>query len=422
MAETIVLKNGFLIPNPPFDGFLSDLVIREDIIADILPSGEGKGDIVMDVEGCAVTPGFIDIHAHLREPGFTHKDDINSATRTAVCGGITTVFAMPNTDPVTDSVKKVRALKKIISEKALCRVYPVGAVSKGLKGKKLTPIEEMAKEGVRAFSDDGMPVRDSIFNEAVERITASGCILIQHPEDEKTAGEGVVLDGYWSKYFSVKGIDPESESRCVAGNLGSIEAFGGKIHFTHISSASSVGLIRRAKKKGLDVSADATPHHIYFTSRRLKKMLGDAVMNPPLRTDKDNRAIMEGLADGSIDIIATDHAGHSRLEKIRELEKVPKGVIGFQTLGGVIFGKVASLTGVEKAVSLVTSRPADRFGLKLGRILPGYPADVSVWKTKSWRVDRDKLGGKPSNSPFEGVVFNMVALKVIVGGKILLNS
>ncbi|MBN1620799.1 dihydroorotase [candidate division WOR-3 bacterium] len=421
MAETIVLKNGFLIPDPPFDGFLSDLVISEGTIADILPSGEGKGDIILDVEGCFVTPGFIDIHAHLREPGFTYKDDISSATRTAVCSGITTVFAMPNTFPVTDSVKRVRAMKKIISEKALCRVYPVGAVSKGLKGKILTPIEEMAKEGIRAFSDDGMPVKDSIFDEAVNRISASGCILIQHPEDERTAGEGVVLDGYWSKYFSVKGIDPESESRCVAGNLRSIESFSGKIHFTHISSASSVRLIRRAKKKMLDVSADATPHHIYFTSRRLKKMLGDAVMSPPLRTGKDRRAILEGLADGSIDIIATDHAGHSRSEKKRALAKVPKGVIGFQTLGGVIFGRVASLIGIEKAVSLVTSRPADRFGLELGRILPGFPADVSVWKAGSWRVDRDRLGGKPSNTPFDGVVFNIIALKVIVGGKILLN-
>ncbi|MBN2364416.1 dihydroorotase [candidate division WOR-3 bacterium] len=422
MADTTVLSGGFIIPDPPHCGFLSDLVIHKDKIADILPYKKAKGSIVIGVEGCIVTPGFIDVHAHLREPGYTYKDDIRFATWAAVSGGITSAFAMANTKPVTDTPDRLRKLEELIYKKAHCRVFPVGAVSKGLKGKTLTDIETMSEAGAIAFSDDGMPVRDHMIRKAAERICGAGRVLIQHPEDERTAGTGIVLEGFWSRRFRVQGIDPNSEARCIERNIAALENTLSGIHFTHVSSKISVELIRKAKAKGLRVSADATPHHIYFTCSRLGKSLGDAVMNPPLRNERDRREILAGLADGTIDMIATDHAGHSEEEKKRELSEVPKGVIGFQTLGGVIFGKVASETGFEKAVSLVTTKPADRFGLKLGRLLPGMPADVSVWNFKKNRIQKDKLEGKPKNTPFEGIILPVCVLKVFVGGKIVFDA
>ncbi|MBN1150705.1 dihydroorotase [candidate division WOR-3 bacterium] len=422
MADLTVISGGLVVPDPPSPGFVGDVVIQNGKILDLLPPGSISGSILIDSTNCVVTPGFIDIHAHLREPGFEYKDDIASATAAALSGGITTVFAMANTKPVIDSPEKVKRLMALISRKSLCRVFPIGAVSAGLKGKRINDLEGMSREGAIAFSDDGMPVRERIFLEAVKKTEAVNRIIIQHPEDEKTIGVGVVLRGKWSEYFGVEGVDPESESRCVLKNIESIEKNGGRIHFTHVSSRMSVELIRRAKKKNLDVSADATPHHIFFTAQRLKKMAGNAVMNPPLRNPRDRNAILEGICDGTIGMIATDHAGHSAEEKKARLSDVPKGVIGFQTLGGVVFGKIAEKTGVEKAVALVTSNPADRFNLKLGRILPGMTADVTVWKLKNTRVRAEKFVGKPRNTPFEGVTMPVFAYKVFLDGKMVFDA
>lgn len=419
--DKIVLQNCYFIPEPPEKGFLADLVLSNGKISDILPPNKKKNINGFDLKEAFVCPGFIDIHTHLREPGQIHKEDIYTGSLAAVSGGVTTIFAMPNTYPVIDNVKKIRSLKKVITKKAICNVLPVGAATIGLKGKKIVNIRNMSEEGIKVISDDGYPIPVHLLEEILERAAKYNIKVIQHPENEKKAGQGSILSGYWSDYFKVKGIDPESESECILSNLEIVKKSGFPIHFTHLSSIKSLKYIARAKKKNIPITVDVTPHHLALTSNRLKKAGSDAVMSPPLRSKKDNIAVKKSIIQGIVDIVASDHAPHSFDEKNKPMNEVPKGVIGLQTMFGILTKYLGDVLTVEQIISLITSKPADIFSLHAGRLKIGSPADLVIFKKKKWKVKKDKLLGKSKNTPFENFIFPYKVMATFVNGKIVFH-
>ncbi len=420
--DKFVLQNCYFIPEPPEKGFLADLVLSNGKISDILPPHKKNTMNGFNLKEAFVCPGFVDIHTHLREPGQKYKEDIYTGSLAAVSGGVTTLFTMPNTFPVLDNVKIIRSLKKVIIKRAVCNVLPVGAATIGLKGKKIVNIRNMSNEGIKVISDDGYPIPLHLLEEILERAAKYNIKVIQHPENEKKAGQGSILSGYWSDYFKVKGIDPESESECIFSNLEIVKKSGFPIHFTHLSSIKSLNYIARAKKNNIPITADVTPHHLALTSNRLKKAGSDAVMNPPLRSKRDNIAVKKSILQGIVDIVASDHAPHSFYEKNKPMNEVPKGVIGLQTMFGIITKYLEDVLTIEQIISFITSKPADLFSLCAGRLKIGSSADLVIFKKMKWRVKKDKLFGKSKNTPFENFTLPYKVMATFVNGKIVFYS
>lgn len=421
LSEITVLKNGYLILNPPEKGFVGDLVIYKDKIVDILAPGKAKGNKTINCTNLIVCPGFVDIHAHLREPGFVNKEDILSGSYAAVSGGITTILSMPNTLPVLDSISKIKKYRKLINKKSYCRIYPICAATINSDGKKITAIEKIIKsQNIIAFSDDGFPIPQDLLEEILERLKPykNKVKLIQHSEYFNDINKGVVIKGYWSKYLKVPGIPIYSEYKCIKDNIEILKKTNGSIHFTHISSKESLELILNEKKNGFDISLDVTPHHLFFTASRLKTMGSNAIMNPPLRFQKDIDFILKSIINKSIEIIATDHAPHTDKEKSLPIEKVPKGVIGFQTLLGAITKKLDKYLSLEEIISLITSNPSSIFNLPHGRLNIGNLADIAIIKKQNWKVIKRKLEGKSHNTPFNNIIFPYKIIYTFVNGNL----
>jgi dihydroorotase len=423
---------------------MSDLLIRGGRVIDPSRNSDGPADVlirdgkidavgrnipveqtttVIDAAGKIVAPGLIDLHVHLREPGFEHAETIASGAAAAAAGGFTAVCAMPNTDPVTDSLATVGFVVRQAIRAGQARVYPIGAVSLGQKGEQLTEFGELVQAGAVAVSDDGKPVRSShLMRTALEYAKSFGIPVADHCEDPSLAQGGAMHEGLVSARLGLKGIPAAAEEIMVARNIILAELTGGHVHLCHMSTRGSVELIRWAKSKGLRVTAEATPHHFTLTQDRCEGYDTNAKMNPPLREAADRDAIRAGLKDGSIDCIASDHAPHHYDAKEREFDEAPNGIVGLETaLGLGIRELVASgMLTLPELLARMSTVPARIFRLPGGTLAVGAPADVVVFDAEQrWQVRREELLSKSGNSPFLGETLQGRVESTIVGGRVV---
>ncbi|HTP64626.1 MAG TPA: dihydroorotase [Geobacteraceae bacterium] len=417
----LLIKGGRVIdPSQGIDEIL-DIRVEDGRIRELGKGMKaGAGAEVVDAAGLLVTPGLIDMHVHLRDPGFEYKEDIVSGSRAAAAGGFTSVACMPNTKPINDC----RAVTTYIIEKAraeaLVNVFPVGAITVGSKGEELVEMADLRGAGCVALSDDGRPVTDAgRMRLALEAARDAGIPVISHAEELSLAGSGVMNEGAVSRELGVKGIPWVAEDVAVARDVYLAELTGSPIHIAHVSTAGSVRIIRNAKARGVQVTCETAPHYFSLTEEAVRLRKGNAKMNPPLRTSADVAAIREGLADGSIDVIATDHAPHQGHEKEVPLDKAMNGIIGLETSLSLALRLVE-----EKIIDLATMigkmavKPALILGLDRGTLQVGRPADVTIIDPGlEWVVEADELASKSKNSPWLGEKMRGKAVCTIVGGK-----
>jgi dihydroorotase len=361
------------------------------------------GDATLDATGCIISPGFVDLHTHLRQPGREEAETIESGSRAAALGGYTAVVAMPNTEPAIDSAGVVREILDWGS-KALCDVRPAGAITKGRAGQELAPLGEMAELGVRLFTDDGAGVQDSrLMRRALEYASALGVTLAQHCEDEGLAHGGHMHEGEWSSRLGVPGIPAEAEELMVARDIALSRLTGAPVHFLHMSTARSIELIRAAKAEGLPITAEAAPHHFSLTHAAVEGYDTVFKVNPPLRTDADVTAVRAGLADGTIDAIATDHAPHAQEVKEAGFDEAPPGMLGLETA----FSLALQLgLPIERVLALLSWNPARIAGLTAehgGPIVEGRAANLTVLDLEhQWTVVPEQLASRSRNTPYKG--------------------
>ncbi len=418
----LLIKSGRVIdPSQNLDAIL-DVLIEDGVIKDIQGNIEAADAQKIDAQGKIVCPGLIDVHVHLREPGFEYKETIETGLRAAVAGGFTAVCCMANTNPVNDNQEVTRYLLKRAEEVGLARLYPIGAVSKGLKGEELAPIGELKEAGVVALSDDGQPIYDSGFlRRALEYAKYFGLPIISHAEDKKMARDGVMNEGRMSTLLGLPGIPAVAEEIMVFRDIKIAALTGGHIHIAHVSTAGSVELIREAKKKGIRITAETCPHYFSLTEEAVRDFNTNAKVSPPLRTDADIQAIKQGLKDGTIDLIATDHAPHHPLEKETTFEDAPSGLIGLETSLPISLKLVEEgvLTWPE-LIDKMSCKPAQIFGLKGGSLKPGTVADVTIIDPElTYQIDANSFFSKARNCPFNGWKVKGRAVITILGGEIV---
>ncbi len=393
----------------------------------------GKGEIVppepdydvLPAKGLIVCPGFIDLHCHLREPGFEAKETIATGTRAAARGGFTTICCMPNTNPPLDNQATVEYVKAKAATEGVVRVLPIGCISKERKGKELAPMRELASAGVVGYSDDGDPVLNSwLMRQALEYSRALGLPVIDHCEDTSLINGGVMNEGVVSARLGLRGMPAAAEEIMVARDVELAQLTGGWVHIAHVSTEGSVELVRQAKKQGIRVTAEVTPHHLTLTEERVLGYDTNAKVNPPLRTEKDIQALIEGLKDNTIDIIATDHAPHTEAEKQRDFALAPFGISGLETALGSLMGLVhdGQLT-LTTLVSKLTCEPArmlgSRYG-KLGTLAVGAPADITIFDpNRDWVVDTSVFASKGKNTPLADSKLKGKVMATISLGKLV---
>jgi len=424
--ETLCLRHGRVLdPASGFDGQADVLISGGEILA-IAPGVEIPADArIIDCTGLWITPGFIDLHVHLREPGQEYKEDIASGTRSAAAGGFTAVCAMPNTKPVNDSRAVTELMVRRAADVGVVRVYPVGAISKGLEGKTLSEMGELQEAGCVAVSDDGLPVMDiELMRRALEYARGFGLTVIQHCEDLTLSRHGAMHEGAVSTRAGIRAQPGAAESSMVARDIELVELTGARYHVAHISAAASIRLVRDAKARGLPVTAEVTPHHLTLTDAACACYDTNTKMNPPLRPESDLEACRVGLADGTIDCIATDHAPHSPVEKDVEFEQAAFGVTGLETaipltLALVREGRMTPLAWVSR----LTDAPARVLKLPGGKLSVGAVADVTVLDPdERWVVRAGEMRSRSKNSPFVGQTMIGRAAMTIVGGRIAFSG
>ncbi len=420
----LVIRGGRVLdPSRGLDAVLDVLLVGGSVAE--LGSGltAPDGADVRDASGLIVTPGLIDVHVHLREPGAEHKETIESGARAAAAGGFTAVCAMPNTDPVIDDPAAVGFVLAAGRRAGAARVYPVGAISSGQNGQRLTPVGELVDAGAVAITDDGNPVMDSgLMRRALEYASAFGIPVSDHPEDLGLSRGGVMNEGVVSTRLGLRGKPNAAEDVHIVRDLLVAEETGGHIHIQHVSTRYGVDAIRRAKARGVRVTAEVTPHHLILTEEAVEGYRTEAKMNPPLRTQEDVDAVRAGLVDGTLDTLATDHAPHHYDEKERAFDDAPNGIVGLETSLGLVLTELVGrgVMDITTAIHRMSTGPAQAMGLPGGTLAVGSPADVTLIDPKrAWTVDPAAFLSKSANTPFGGWELTGGPAATIVGGRVV---
>lgn len=424
MSGPLLIRGGRLVdPSQELDGFF-DLLLEDGVVsrvAESIKASQGVEEI--DASGLIVTPGLIDMHVHLREPGQEYKETVETGTRAAAAGGFTAVACMANTVPVNDNRS---VTTHILAEAERCgyaRVHPIGAVSKGMAGEQLAEIGDMVAAGAVAISDDGLPVKNAeLMRRALLYARHFDVPVIQHAEDLDLTGKGVMHEGEWSTRLGLPGIPGSSEDVVVARDLILAEDTSGRYHVAHLSTARSLDMVRRAKAQGLRVTCEVTPHHLVLTDRAVADcgFSTHCKMKPPLRAEADRQALLQGLADGTVDAIASDHAPHHPDEKDVEFSVAPFGILGLETTLSLCLETLvhSGLISLSRLVQLLSAGPARVLGLASGTLAPGSPGDVSVFHLeRQVTVDVDRFHSKSRNSPFGGRKLRGAPVLTVVGGR-----
>lgn len=413
-----------LDPATGLDGRL-DVLVADGRIAGLgrrLEAGEGLP--VVDATGLVVAPGFIDLHVHLREPGFEERETIATGGRAAARGGFTSVACMPNTDPPNDRREVLERILKEARRVSPVNVFPIAAVTLGQRGAELADLADLAEAGAAAFSDDGRPVMDSlVMRRALETAGPFGRPVIDHCEDQALAAGGVMHEGRVSARLGLRGIPAAAEEIMVGRDIILAAALGARVHIAHLSTRGSARAVREAKARGVAITAEATPHHLVLTDESLAGRDPDFKMNPPLRGREDVEALRAALRDGTIDAIASDHAPHTRQDKARGLEAAPFGIVGLETSVSVLLDRLvrSRVLSLKRLIELLSTRPARILGLgNKGRLAEGADADLTLLDLeKEVRVDRDAFESKGRNTPFDGWKLRGAAVMTVVGGRIV---
>jgi dihydroorotase len=425
-----ILKGGRVVdPANGRDGEF-DVVIENGAIARIgrdLPVEDA--DVIEIKRGWIVAPGFVDIHVHLREPGQEHKETIASGTASAVTGGFTAVACMPNTEPVNDHAGITEFILKKAAEAGLARVYPIGAVSIGSKGEQLAELGEQKTAGCVAFTDDGRPVVTALLmRRALEYARMLGVPIINHCEDPSLKGDGVAHEGYVAAQLGLRGIPGEAESIMVERDISLAELTGAHVHIAHMSAHQSLRAVRAGKQRGVHITCEVAPHHFTLTDESLDgpvKYDTNFKMNPPLRAVADRDAMLEGIADGSVDVIATDHAPHHIDEKMVEFDRAPFGIVGLETAVPIVFDRLvhAGRISLKRMVELLSFNPARLMKIRAGRLDEGSPADITVLAPDlPITIESAKLVSKSRNTPFDRWRLTGGVAATIVGGKVVYRN
>jgi dihydroorotase len=420
----LLLKGGRVIdPAQGLDATL-DVMIAEGRIEKVGPRVQPRGAQVLEMKGLVVCPGFIDIHTHLREPGREDKETIATGTRAAAAGGFTAVCAMPNTDPVNDTAGITRAIVEKARAEGAVRVYPIGAITRGQKGEELAEYGDLKEAGCVAVSDDGRPVASArVMRRALEYAKAFDLAVIDHCEEPTLAEKACMNEGPVSTVLGLRGQPAAGEAIMVERDVLLAELTGGRVHVAHLSAAASVDAVRRGKARGVRVTAEVTPHHLFLTDEAVRETGYDTntKMNPPLRSEKDREAVLAGLLDGSIDCIATDHAPHTVDDKKVEFDQAANGIVGLETAVALCLDRLvgAGLVELPHLVALLSANPARVLGLPGGTLAPGSPADLTVLDlAKKRQVDAARFESRSRNTPFGGWILKGWPVMTIVGGRV----
>ena len=421
--SSILIQGGRVVsPADGFDGPL-DVLVEDGLIHQVAPSITTPAEEALDVHGQVVAPGFIDLHVHLREPGGEASETLETGLSAAVAGGFTAVCPMPNTLPVNDRPASTRSLIERAGHLRLARVFPIAAVSERSEGETLTDFRALVEAGAVGFSDDGRPVKTTeLMRRAMEAARALGVPVIDHCEDPKLSAGGLVNEGPVAERLGVKGIPNTSEEVCLARDLALAEATGTHFHVAHLSTAGAVERVRASRRRGIRVTAEVTPHHFSLTEEAVLERGTNAKMNPPLRSRRDLDAVVQGLGDGTVDSIATDHAPHAPALKAKSLVEAPFGVIGLETALGLALTHLVH-TGrmtLGHLVELLSANPARIINRPLGHLTAGGVADITVFDPNlEWTYSAERGRSRSRNSPFEGSKLTGAVTATIVGGRIV---
>lgn len=421
MSHILWIKNGRVIDPANQRDAIGDIFAVDGKIVDSISDKQKTDASLVDATGLVVAPGLVDIHVHFRDPGQTHKEDIRSGTEAAAAGGFTSVVCMPNTSPVCDNAGTIQRIMDKVEREAIVHVYPTGCLTIKMKGEQLAPTGQLKKAGVIAMTDDGACVQSNeIMRRAVEYAKMFDLPIMDHCQDISLTQGAVMNEGEWSLRLGLQGWPKAAEDIIVARNVILAELTGAHIHMQHISSATSVDILRRAIDRGATVSGEASPHHIEFTDADLRDYDTVFKMNPPLRTDADRESLIEGLIDGTLACIATDHAPHSPTEKDREFDAAPFGIIGLEN------SLASSLTtlyhskrlGLSEVLALLTHKGAEICKLDAGTLSMGAPADICLFDPEEeWVVDANKFFSKSRNCPWHGKMLKGVVKSTYVDGQ-----
>ena len=395
-----------------------DIGVENGVFADPATLKDAE---VVDLAGYVLAPGFIDLHVHLRQPGKTDAETIHTGTLAAAAGGFTSIVAMPNTSPCADNPGTIHYIRTYAQAEGVVKVLPCGAITKGLDGQEMAGIGGLKAAGVVALSDDGKCVQNhELMRHVIEYSRTFKLPILDHCEDTVLASGGVMHEGHWSVFLGMKGMAAAAEELIVARDAILARTAGWKVHIQHVSTKGSLSIIRTAQKEGVQITAEATPHHISLTDVEIKKFDTNYKMNPPLRSEEDRLAVIEGLRDGTITVIATDHAPHTNTAKTVEFDYAPFGIIGLETAVQICLTELyhKQYLDLPALISKFTKGPADVLGMPIGTLENGRPADITILDPeKEGVVDADKFYSKTRNTPFNGYRYKGLAVGTIVDGK-----
>ncbi len=416
----LLLKNGRIIDPANNRDEIADLLIQRGHIARIEPHIAASAE-TFDVSGLVVAPGLIDMHVHLRDPGFPEKETIKTGCEAAAAGGFTSVACLPNTEPPMDSPEIVQYIAQQ-AKSADARVYPIACATKKMQGEKLADTDALLKAGAVGFSDDGLPIEsEALMRQLLERAAANDFAVYPHSEVFELTRGGHMHEGTVSRELGLKGMPAEGESAMNARDIELVRQTQGRLHILHLSVKRAAELVRKAKAGGLPVTCEASPHHIVLTDEDVRILGTAGKMSPPLRASEDREAIIAGLQDGTIDALATDHAPHTTKEKLGAFTKAPNGILGLETAVGVTFTKLVhtNLLSLSDTIAKLTIEPARILGIKGGSLSLGKPADITVINPDlEWIVDANQFKSKSRNTPFHGWTLKGRATMTILGGRV----